>query len=59
MAILNNGKLIDRRYHRDKVQKKEETGILKTGGDLIVTVVAALGLLALAAVALMDDQDWY
>ena len=34
MAILNNGKLIDRRCQKnDKDQKKEEIGILKIGGE--------------------------
>lgn len=57
MAILNNGKLIDRRCQKnDKDQKKEEIGILKIGGGLIVVVFAVVGILALAALA--GDQDW-
>ena len=49
MAILNNGKLIDRRCQKnDKDQKKEEIGILKIGGGLLVMVVATMGILALS-----------
>lgn len=55
MAILNNGKLINRRYQSDKAAKKEETSILQIGAGLIVTVFAMVGILALAN--LMFDQD--
>ena len=55
MAILNNGKLINRRYQSDKAAKKEETSILQIGAGLIVTVFAMVGILAL--VNLMFDQD--
>ena len=56
MAILDNGKLIDRRYQSDKAPKKEETSIVKTGVNLIAAVVVVVGILALAALA--SDQDW-
>lgn len=56
MAILNNGKLIDRRYQSDKASKKEETSIVKTGVNLIAAVVVVVGILALTALA--SDQDW-
>ena len=56
MAILNNGKLINRRYQSDKAAKKEETSILQIGAGLIVTVFAMVGILALTN--LMFDQDW-
>ena len=56
MAILNNGKLVDRKYRSNTAPRKEETGLLKTGGGLIVAMVAVMGILALAV--LMGDQDW-
>lgn len=55
MAILNNGKLIDRRYQSNTAPKKEETSVVKIGVNLIAAVVVVVGILAVAVLA--DVQD--